>query len=125
MLLNYIGGAQDEGIRDLSDEQIVDQVHEDVKKILLKQDAARPKVLGVRLWPRAIPQYNKGHLEILNKVQGAADSKKTGIFLGGNYVTGVAFGDCVAYGAEIATTISEFLATETASEQAQQSVSPS
>lgn len=119
MLLNYIGGAQDEGIRDLSEDQIVDQVHEDVKKILLKTDAEKPKVLGVRVWPKAIPQYNKGHLDILEKVERSADSKKSGIFLGGNYRTGVAFGDCVAYGADIATTISDFLATETSTEQKQ------
>ena len=71
------------------------------------------------MWPKAIPQYNKGHLDILEKVERSADSKKSGIFLGGNYRTGVAFGDCVAYGADIATTISDFLATETSTEQKQ------
>ena len=109
MLLNYIGGAQDTSIKDLSTEQIVDQVHEDVQKILLKPNADKPRVLGVKLWPRAIPQYNKGHLDIIEKVEKATNSKNTGLFLGGNYRTGVAFGDCVAYGAEVATTVSDYL----------------
>ena len=109
MLLNYIGGAQDRSIKDLSPDQIVQQVHEDVKKILLKPDAKKPRVLGVKAWPNAIPQYNKGHLDIINKVEKATDSQRSGLFLGGNYRTGVAFGDCVAYGAEVATAVCDFI----------------
>ena len=88
MLLNYIGGAQDTGIKDLSPDQIVDQVHEDVKKILLKPDAEKPRVLGLKVWPKAIPQYNKGHLAIIDKVEKATDSKTRAVPRG-NYRIGV------------------------------------
>jgi protoporphyrinogen/coproporphyrinogen III oxidase len=43
----------------MSDEALVQQVDSDLRKILLRPDAPRPQVLGVRVWKQAIPQYNK------------------------------------------------------------------
>lgn len=104
LLLNYIGGSRDVGIADLTEEQLVDQVDEDLRKTLLKPDAPEPKVVGVRLWPKAIPQYQKKHSDVLAAID-SFEQNNPGIYLGGNYRTGVAFGDCVQFGLDQAQRI--------------------
>lgn len=50
---------------------------------------------------KAIPQYNKGYFDIRAKVD-AGLVNHPGIFLGGNYICGVAFGSCVEWGVDTA-----------------------
>jgi len=51
----------------------------------------------------------RGHLELLAKVEKAAKENTPGLFLGGNYKTGVAFGDCIQYGADVSKDILAYL----------------
>uniref|UniRef100_A0A7S3ENC5 Protoporphyrinogen oxidase n=1 Tax=Rhodosorus marinus TaxID=101924 RepID=A0A7S3ENC5_9RHOD len=109
LLLSYIGGAQNDKIAGQTADEVCAQVHNDVKNILLKDDPdIEPVVLGVRKWERAIPQANLGYKSILNDVEEAKD-KFPGLFLGGNYVSGVAFGDCVLWGVETAEAVEKQL----------------
>jgi len=106
MIVSFIGGVRDPGIGVLSKEAIVEQVHKDIGKILLKDEAILPRTLGVKIWPKAIPQYEIGHGEILKSVD-AIERVLPGVYLAGNYRTGVAFGDCVQYAKEAAFKISD------------------
>jgi protoporphyrinogen/coproporphyrinogen III oxidase len=107
-LTSYIGGATDSEIGNLDSEQIVREVHRDLSRILLKPDAAEPKVLTVHLWKRAIPQYNLGHLQRLQQIEKGLESLP-GVYLCSNYLGGVALGDCVRRGFERAIEVSEYL----------------
>eukprot|EP00927_Polykrikos_kofoidii_P038911 TRINITY_DN33358_c0_g2_i1.p1 TRINITY_DN33358_c0_g2~~TRINITY_DN33358_c0_g2_i1.p1 ORF type:complete len:644 (+),score=105.65 TRINITY_DN33358_c0_g2_i1:30-1934(+) len=116
MLLHYIGGMQDPklfgGIEHLTDDELVEATHIDAVQTLLKNSATHelPRALGVRVWPRAIPQAELGHSARLEQAQnGLEEAGVRGMFLAGNYVGGVALGRCVEYGLEIAREASKFV----------------
>lgn len=82
----------------------------DLRKILIKPNAKEPYALGVRVWPQAIPQFLIGHLDVLDAAKAAlSDTGLKGLFLGGNYVSGVALGRCVEGAYEIAAEVADFL----------------
>ncbi|KAJ9510296.1 hypothetical protein QJQ45_015757, partial [Haematococcus lacustris] len=106
LLLNYIGGVTNRGIVDQTHEQLVAQVDKDLRVMLLKPDAPAPKVVGVRVWPRAIPQFNLGHLDKLASArQGMQEAGLDNVVLAGNYVCGVALGKVVEHGYELADSL--------------------
>jgi oxygen-dependent protoporphyrinogen oxidase len=101
LLLSYFGGALNRGVVAQEEDDIVRQVDLDLKKMLLRADAPPPRKLAVRVWPRAIPQFNVGHGEKLEAARRALDAAGWGgVMLGGNYVAGVALGKCVEFGYE-------------------------
>ncbi|GBG67270.1 hypothetical protein CBR_g88559 [Chara braunii] len=113
LLLNYIGGATYPQILSQDEEEIVKRVDADLRNLILKKDAVTPRVHGVRVWPRAIPQFNVGHLDLLEDAKkGLEEVGLKGLFLGGNYVAGVALGRCVEAAYESAEEISKYMRSE-------------
>ncbi|KAF5455505.1 hypothetical protein F2P56_025072 [Juglans regia] len=110
LLLNYIGGATNPGILSKTDTELVEAVDRDLRKILIKPNAKDPLMMGVRKWPQAIPQFLIGHLDLLDAAKAALrDTGFQGLFLGGNYVSGVALGRCVEGAYEVAAEVTDFL----------------
>ncbi|XP_039129342.1 protoporphyrinogen oxidase, chloroplastic [Dioscorea cayenensis subsp. rotundata] len=111
LLLNYIGGATNTGIVSKTEDELVEAVDRDLRKMLINPKAEDPLPLGVRVWPQAIPQFLIGHLDHLESAKTAlSKAGYEGLFLGGNYVAGVALGRCVEGAYESASVVSDFLA---------------
>lgn len=108
LLLNYIGGSRDPSLAELTEEEIIGEVDKGCRQVLLKKDAPPPKVIGMKVWPTAIPQYELGHLEMMEDLQDLEDDMD-GLWICGNYRTGVAFPDCVTFGYEHASTVLKHL----------------
>lgn len=111
LLLNYIGGSRDVSLAELTKEEIVAEVDKGCRQVLLKPDAPEPKVIGMKIWPTAIPQYELGHLDLMQKLE-ALEKDVDGLWVCGNYRTGVAFPDCVTFGYEHAKTVIDYLNKE-------------
>ena len=41
------------------------QVDKDLREMLIRKDAPKPKLIGLRIWRKAIPQFNVGHQDLL------------------------------------------------------------
>lgn len=111
ILTNFIGGATDPEIADLDADQIAQEVHRDLRQILLRSDVS-PKVLAVNLWQRAIPQYTLGHHGRLNQINQGLQ-QVPGLYLCSNYLDGVSLGDCIKRAQELATEVREYLQAST------------
>ncbi|KAI3449323.1 hypothetical protein Pfo_005988 [Paulownia fortunei] len=110
LLLNYIGGATNPGITSKTESELVELVDRDLRKMLINSNAQDPLILGVRVWPQAIPQFMIGHLNVLDNARTAlSNGGFKGLFLGGNYVSGVALGRCVEGAYEVAAEVTDYL----------------
>jgi protoporphyrinogen/coproporphyrinogen III oxidase len=89
---NFIGGETDRRAVEMSDAELIETVHGDLQKVL--GVTGEPRVLPITRWPRAIPQYVIGHAARTAEIE-AALKKRAGLRLVGNYLHGVALGDCI------------------------------
>lgn len=93
-----------------SEGELVEAVDRDLRKMLIKPNSTDPLKLGVRVWPQAIPQFLVGHFDILDTAKSSLTSSGyEGLFLGGNYVAGVALGRCVEGAYETAIEVNNFM----------------
>lgn len=107
-LLSYIGGALDPDAGQCTDAELAEAVHRDLRRTLLTRQV-EPQVLGVKRWPRAIPQPTLGHRDRVEQLT-ASLAAFPGLFLCANYLDGVALGTCVERAQSCGDRVAEYLA---------------
>ena len=91
----FLGGSRDEQVLQLTDEEILNIVRDELRQILgLK---AEPLFTRLYRWKGAMAQYTVGHLERLQRIEGLV-KQLPGLALAGNAYRGIGVPDCVRSG---------------------------
>lgn len=106
LLRAYVGKPTDQGIVDLSDDEIVEIVLKELGRIMNLRDD--PEFSKVTRWKEAMPQYTVGHQERLEKVQKEMTEALPGVFLAGSSYGGVGIPDCIGQGEEAVEGVLQF-----------------
>lgn len=102
-LTNFVGGAKHPDLATLPDEELIRRVCVDLDRLVgIRSPPAFCRVIRYR---RAIPQYVLGHADRVARITQAVDTIP-GLSVTGNYLSGVAVGDCLARGVELGQRLS-------------------
>ena len=95
LITAFIGGRQDPEAAQMTDTELVRQVSRDLGDLLGIE--GEPIWQRVSRWPKAIPQYELGHLARIKRLdQALADHPRLSLI--GNWRGGIAVGDCLENG---------------------------
>jgi oxygen-dependent protoporphyrinogen oxidase len=111
VLTSFLGGRRNPQAALAPDEHIAADVVRCNAHLL---GAEPPLFTAVRRWPRAIPQYDLGHLKRLAQVD-ALEAQVPGLVLCGNWRDGVSVADCIKAGHRRAEEIAARLTTRNTS----------
>lgn len=106
LVRTFIGGAHNQHLVELGDEEMLDLVLAEMRDIY--GITAEPVVSKIYRWPAAMPQYNLGHQSRVQKIMELA-SRYEGLYLAGGSYNGVGVPDCVKSGLESAKKALEYL----------------
>ncbi len=95
----YLGGARNPDLGDQPADVLIDIVRNELGGLLGFH--GEPTVAHVRHWPRGLPQYVLGHKERAETLAHISD-RVPGVFVTGNYLSGLSVSDCLENAARVA-----------------------
>src|SRR5271169_6841067 len=98
----FLGGARDETVLGLTDDEIVDKVRAELKKIVKLE--ARPMFDRVYRWRGSMAQYESGHIARVERIEKRV-KEIAGLEIAGNAYHGIGVPDCIREGMNAANAI--------------------
>jgi len=102
----FLGGARDENVLSLTDDEIVATVRRELKEIV-KLDG-RPMFERIYRWRGAMAQYESGHLARVQRIE-LRTKAIPGLELAGNAYHGIGVPDCIREGTNAANAVVQML----------------
>lgn len=99
LLRCFLGGTRDPEIMQLSNNEIIPLVRQELRSILGVE--ASPLFSLISRWPFAMAQYNVGHQDRVKRITGLIE-KYPHLHLAGNAYSGIGLSDCIRTGTEAA-----------------------
>lgn len=96
LLRCFVGRPGDDTIVELSDDEIIKIVLEDMNKTM--NITMEPEFAVISRWKNAMPQYTVGHKERLAKVLEHVKQDLPGVFIAGSSFEGLGIPDCIDQG---------------------------
>ncbi|GAE93651.1 protoporphyrinogen IX oxidase [Gracilibacillus boraciitolerans JCM 21714] len=96
LLRCYLGRPGDQEIVDLSDEALEEIVLHDLNKIMKIE--GNPLFSVVSRWKNAMPQYQIGHKQLIEKLERGLSDQLPGVFTAGSSYRGIGIPDCIDQG---------------------------
>jgi len=116
LLRCYVGRAGDETIVDLSDDQIIKIVLDDLKKTM--DITMNPDFAIVTRWKNSMPQYTVGHKQRLATILEHVKTELPGVFLAGASYGGVGIPDCIDQGELAVQNVLDYLKVKNTAKEA-------
>src|SRR5699024_2933473 len=110
LLRAYVGQPDDQAVVDLSDEEIINIVLNDLEKTMKLTEA--PLFTVVTRWKNVMPQYSVGHQERIEEVRMQAKKELPGMFFAGSSFEGVGIPDCIEQADNMVRSVIHYLQKE-------------
>lgn len=102
----FVGGAQNEDLVFLDDEEMSKMVKDELKEIA--GIGSQPIFTKIYRWKKAMPQYVIGHIDRVKKIE-ELFSECPGLFPSGNAYNGIGISDCILKSSKVAESVVNFL----------------